>query len=137
MEIVIKLTSEDLKSNLVIQSVQQMLQANTTINIDSSIKENKAISAHNTNFEDIIPDWANNAPKSNENNKKQGSMTKEERVTKLKKYANSIWASLNEKQKKSLKSFVAFYEKKIIEENFNINIPNQWQKWWEQDKNNK
>lgn len=135
MEIVIKLTSEDLKSNLVIQSVQQMLQANTTINIDSSIKENKAISAPNTDFEDIKPDWANNTSKSTENTQKSKGKTKEERITELKKYANSIWVSLNEKQKKSLKKFVEFYIDKIEKENFTINIEKQLKNWFERDKN--
>lgn len=137
MNIQIILTEEDLKSNIVLQAVKQMLQANTTINIDSSIKENKMITAPNTDFEDIKPDWANNTSKSTENTQKSKGKTKEERVTELKKYANSIWGKLTDAQKKSMKSFVAFYEKKINEQNFTINPEKQFTQWWNNDKNNK
>lgn len=135
MKITIELTEENLKSNIVLQSLKQMLQANTTINIDNSIKQNKAISTPNTDFEDIIPDWANNAPKSNENTQKSKGKTKEERITELKKYANSIWKDLSDAKKKSLKKFVEFYTDKIEKENFTINVENQVKKWFERDKN--
>ena len=123
MKITITFDELDLKDNLVLSTI------NTLFN------QNKAVGTSNTNFEDIIPDWANNAPKSNENTQKSKGKTKEERVTELKKYANSIWASLNEKQKKSLKKFVEFYTDKIEKENFTINVENQLKKWFERDKN--
>lgn len=123
MEIVIKLTSEDLKDNLVL----------TTIN--TLFKQKEAIVAPQVDIDDIIPDWTNNTSKSTENAQKSKGKTKEERITELKKYANSIWVSLNEKQKKSLKKFVEFYTDKIEKENFTINIEKQLKNWFERDKN--
>lgn len=135
MNIQITLTEEDLKKNIVLQSLKQMLQANTTINIDSSIKENKAITSDFDNLEDLLPPHQQKPLKSTENSKKQGNKSKEERVTELKTYANSIWGKLTDAQKKSLKKFVEFYEKKINEENFTINVEKQVKNWFERDKN--
>lgn len=123
MEIVIKLNEQDLKDNMVINTINTLF------------KSNKAITTPQVDIEDIIPDWANNTSKSTENTQKKKDKTKEERVTELKKYANSIWRELNDKQKKSMKSFVSFYEKKIMEQNFTINVEKQLQNWFERDRN--
>lgn len=117
MEIVIKLTSEDLKDNLVL----------TTIN--TLFKHPQA------EIEDLSPTYQQKPLKSTENTQKSKGKTKEERVTEIKKYANSIWASLNEKEKKSLKKFVEFYTDKIEKENFTINVEKQVKNWFERDKN--
>lgn len=123
MEIVIKLTSEDLKDNIVLNTINTLF------------KQNKAVVAPNTDFEDIIPDWTNNTSKSTENAQKSKGKTKEERLKELCDFANSKWKSLNEKEQKSLKKFVEFYKKKINEENFTINVEKQLQNWFERDRN--
>lgn len=137
MKITIELTEENLKSNIVLQSLKQMLQANTTINIDSSIKENKAITSDFDNLEDLLPPHQQKPLKSTENTQKSKGKSKEERVQILKDFANSKWKSLTDAQKKSMKSFVAFYEKKIMEQDFNINPAKSFTQWWQNDKNNK
>lgn len=68
---------------------------------------------------------------------KKKTKTKEERVAELKEYANSIYKSLTDAQKKSLKRFVAFYTDKINQQDFNINPEKQFNEWWDKDKNNK
>lgn len=123
MEIVIKLTSEDLKDNLCIDTINNLF------------KSEKTIISNFDNLEDLIPPHQQKPLKSTENAQKKKDKTKEERITELKKYANSIWVSLNEKQKKSLKKFVEFYIDKIEKENFTINIEKQLKNWFERDKN--
>lgn len=123
MKITITFDELDLKDNLVLSTINTLF------------KQNKAIVAPQVDIDDIIPDWANNAPKSNENTQKSKGKTKEERVTELKKYANSIWGNLSEKQKQSLKKFVEFYTEKIEKENFTINVEKQLKNWFERDKN--
>lgn len=127
MEIVIKLTDSDLKDNLVLSTINTLF------------KSEKAIKAPNTDFEDITPDWANNAPKSNENTQKSKGKTKEEdvekEVQKLKDFANGIYKQLNEKSQKSLKKFVEFYTDKIVNNGFRINPEKQFKIWTERDLN--
>lgn len=126
MEVVIKFTESDLKDNLVLSTINNLF------------KQNKAITAPNFEFEDITPPQQQNSLKSNENNtEKSKRKTKEERVQDLRDYANSIYKDLSDAKKKSLKSFVAFYEKKIMQQDFNINYEKQFNNWWQNDKNNK
>lgn len=128
MNIQITLTEEDLKKNIVIQSLKQMLQANTTISIDDSIKQNKTIVAPQVDIDDC--DFVENVvkPKTEVNN-----VDKE--VQKLKDFANSIYKQLNEKSQKSLTKFVEFYTDKIVNNGFRINPKNNWEKWVERDLN--
>ena len=126
MEIVIKLTSEDLKDNLVL----------TTIN--TLFKQNKTIVAPQVDIEDLedlLPPHQQKPLKSTENTQKSKGKTKEERLKELCDFANSKWKSLNEKEQKSLKKFVEFYKKKINEENFTINVEKQLKNWFERDRN--
>lgn len=125
MEIVIKLTENDLKDNLVLSTITNLF------------KQKKTIVAPQTEIEDLLQTYQQKPLKSTENTQKSKGKTKEERVTELKKYANSIWKELNDKQKKSMKAFVAFYEKKIMQEDFNINPAKQFNHWWQNDKNNR
>jgi hypothetical protein len=125
MKITITFDELDLKDNLVLSTI------NTLFN------QNKAIVAPQTEIEDLPPTYQQKPLKSTENTQKSKGKTKEERITELKKYANSIWADLSDAKKKSLKSFVAFYEKKIKEQDFNINPAKQFSQWWQNDKNNR
>lgn len=123
MEIVIKLTSEDLKDNLVLSTITNLF------------KSEKRITSNIDNLEDLIPPHQQKPLKSTENAQKSKGKTKEERLKELCDFANSKWKSLNEKEQKSLKKFVEFYKKKINEENFTINVEKQLQNWFERDRN--
>ena len=123
MKITITFDELDLKDNLVINTITNLF------------KSEKRITGNIDNLEDLIPPYQQKPLKSTENAQKSKGKTKEERITELKKYANSIWASLNEKQKKSLKKFVEFYTDKIEKENFTINVEKQLKNWFERDKN--
>lgn len=125
MEIVIKLTSEDLKDNLIINTITNLF------------KSEKRITSDFGNLEDLLPPYQQKPLKSTENTQKKKDKTKEERVQDLKNYANGIYKDLSDAKKKSLKSFVAFYEKKIMQQDFNINPEKQFTQWWNNDKNNK
>lgn len=119
MEIVIKLTSEDLKDNLVLSTI------NTLFN------SNKAITEVKTSQVDIEEcDFVENVVKP----KKEVNDTEKE-VQKLKDFANGIYKQLNEKSQKSLKRFVEFYTDKITNNGFKINPDKNWQKWIANDKN--
>lgn len=116
MEIVIKLTSEDLKDNLVLSTINNLF------------KQNKAITTPQVDIEDC--DFVEDVTKS----KTKVSDTDKE-VQKLKDFANSIYKQLNEKSQKSLKKFVQFYTDKIVNNGFRINPKNNWEKWIANDKN--
>ena len=119
MKITITFDELDLKDNLVLSTITNLFKH------------------PQTEIEDLLPPHQQKPLKSKENTQKSKGKTKEERITELKKYANSIWKELSDAQKKSMKSFVAFYEKKINEQNFTINPEKQFTQWWQNDKNNK
>lgn len=125
MEIVIKLTSEDLKDNIVLNTINTLFKSNKAITGNIELK-----SITDTPFEEC--DFVEDVTK-----QKKKVKTKEERVQDLKNYANSIYKDLSDAKKKSLKSFVAFYEKKIMQQDFNINPEKQFNQWWQNDKNNR
>lgn len=125
MELIIKLTSEDLKDNIVVQSLKSLIEQNKAIVGNIEVKP-----TNDTPFEDF--DFVEDVTK-----QKKKVKSKEERVQDLKNYANSIYKDLSDAKKKSLKSFVAFYEKKIMQQDFNINPEKQFNQWWQNDKNNR
>jgi HD-GYP domain-containing protein (c-di-GMP phosphodiesterase class II) len=112
-----------------------MLQANTTISIDDSIKENKAITSDFDNLEDLLSPHQQKPLKSTENAQKSKGDEVEKEVQKLKDFANGIYKQLNEKSQKSLHKFVKFYTDKIVNNGFRINPKNNWEKWIANDKN--
>lgn len=124
MELIIKLTENDFKDNLVLSAVNTLFHANKAItgNIETKMTD--------TPFEEC--DFVEDVTKP-----KNKVKSKEERVQDLKNYANSIWKDISDAKKKSLKSFVAFYEKKIMQQDFNINPDKQFTQWWQNDKNNR
>lgn len=133
-----------LSSKLMFNSKIKLIMKITITFDELDLKDNLVLSTINnlfkhpqTEIEDLLQTHQQKPLKLTENTQKQSSMTKEERITELKKYANSIWKDLSDAKKKSLKSFVAFYEKKIQEQDFNINPAKQFSQWWERDKNNK
>lgn len=119
MKITITFDELDLKDNLVLNTINNLFKH------------------PQTEIEDLLPTYQQKPLKSTENTQKSKGKTKEERVTELCDFANGKWKSLNEKEQKSLKAFVEFYKKKIMQQDFSINIANQWQKWWQNDKNNR
>jgi len=125
MELIIKLTENDFKDNLVLSAINTLFHANKAITGNIEVKP-----ITDTPFEEC--DFVEDVTKQKTKNK-----TKEERVQDLKNYANSIYKDLSDAKKKSLKSFVAFYEKKIKEQDFNINPEKQFTQWWQNDKNNR
>ena len=116
MELIIKLTEQDLKDNIVVQSLKSL------------IGQNKTIKAPQVDIEDC--DFVEDVTKP----KKDVNDTDKE-VVKLKDFANSIYKQLNEKSQKSLKKFVQFYTDKIVNNGFKINPKNNWEKWIANDKN--
>ena len=116
MEIVIKLTDNDLKDNLVINTINNLF------------KLEKTIVAPQTEIDDC--DFVENVVKP----KTEVNDTDKE-LKKLKDFANGIYKQLNEKSQKSLKKFVEFYTEKIVNNGFRINPKNNWEKWIANDKN--
>ena len=116
MEIVIKLTDNDLKDNLVINTINNLF------------KLEKTIVAPQTEIDDC--DFVENVVKP----KIEVNDTDKE-LKKLKDFANGIYKQLNEKSQKSLKKFVEFYTEKIVNNGFRINPKNNWEKWIANDKN--
>ena len=57
-------------------------------------------------------------------------------VEELEEFQKKIFPTLTDKQQKSMKRFVEFYKKKILENDFKIqNFNKVWEKWWSSDKN--
>lgn len=123
MEIVIKLTSEDLKDNIVLNTINNLFNSN------------KAITGNIDNLEDLLPPYQQKPLKSIENAQKSKGNEVDKEVQKLKDFANGIYKQLNEKSQKSLKKFVEFYTEKIVNNGFRINPKNNWEKWIKQDLN--
>ena len=123
MEIVIKLTSEDLKDNLVLSTINNLFKSEKAITGNIEVKP-----TNDTPFEecDFVEDVTKQKTEVNDTEKE---------VQKLKDFANGIYKQLNEKSQKSLKKFVQFYTDKIINNGFRINPKNNWEKWIANDKN--
>ena len=123
MELVIKLTSEDLKDNLVLTTINTLFKQNKAITSNIDVKTTTDTPFEDCDFvEDVVK------PKTEINNT-------EKEVQKLKDFANGIYKQLNEKSQKSLKRFVEFYTDKIVNNGFRINPKNNWEKWIANDKN--
>lgn len=116
MELIIKLTSEDLKDNLCIDTINNLF------------KQKKAIVAPQVDIDDC--NFVEHVTK-----QKTEVNDTEKEVQKLKDFANGIYKQLNEKSQKSLKKFVQFYTDKIVNNGFRINPKNNWEKWIANDKN--
>lgn len=116
MEIVIKLNEQDLKDNIVVQSLKSLIEQNKTIKVSQVDIEDC----------DFVEDVTKPKTEINDTDKE---------VQKLKDFANSIYKQLNEKSQKSLTKFVQFYTDKIVNNGFRINPKNNWEKWIANDKN--
>lgn len=123
MELIIKLTENDFKDNLVLSAINTLFHANKAITGNIELK-----SITDTPFEEC--DFVEDVTKQ----KKEVNDTEKE-VQKLKDFANGIYKQLNEKSQKSLKKFVEFYTDKIVNNGFRINPKSNWEKWIANDKN--
>lgn len=134
MELIIKLTENDFKDNLVLSAINTLFHANKAITGNIEVKP-----TNDTPFEecDFVEDVTKPKTEVNytENTQKSKGNEVDKEVQKLKDFANGIYKQLNEKSQKSLKKFVQFYTDKIINNGFRINPEKNWQKWIANDKN--
>lgn len=119
MEVIIKLTENDFRDNLVLSAVNTLFKSNKAIT---------EVKAPQVDIEDC--DFNENVVKP----KTEVNGTEKE-VQKLKDFANGIYKQLNEKSQKSLKKFVEFYTDKIVNNGFRINPEKQFKIWTERDLN--